>query len=79
MVLGLGKTVLLKMVDFVNNVNFVTDRIFLFTLTARKFGTKFIALVQGFTCILWLVVNNLSSGAGGSGFESQPHHSIDQL
>lgn len=65
------------MIDFVNNVNFVTDRIFFFTLTTRKLGTKFIALVWDFTCILRLVVNKLSSGAGSPGFESQPHHSID--
>lgn len=37
--------VLLKMVYFVDNVNFVTGHIFLFTLTTRKLRTKFVALI----------------------------------
>ena len=47
MVLALEITVLLEMVYFMDNVNFVTNHIFLFTLTARKLRGKYIAPIDG--------------------------------
>lgn len=46
MVLALEITVLLEVVYFMDNVNFATDNIFLFTLTTWKLRAKFRALME---------------------------------
>lgn len=55
MVLALEITVFLELVCFMDNVNFVTDHIFLFTLTIWKLRAKLIALIEGLNAFygLW--------------------------
>lgn len=45
-------TMLLEMVYFMDNVNFVTNHIFLFTLTAKQRRVKYITLIEGLKCTL---------------------------